>query len=551
MAGAWAQPCSGDPGNFISYFGTSGEDRVSTVQRIGDEGYAILWMRFDGSTYYAYVTMIDLCGDLLWQKSMHGQVYGLPTGLVYADEKLYIACYKDYPNVETALVVLDLQGNLLSSKTLATDNTVYPRRMIATADGNFVMTGVSNSAAGAGTNDFFICKITPDGTFLWSKMIGSDANDFGHNIMQDTYGNYLVCGYTRDYVPGVYKGCAMKLNAGGNLIWAKEFHKGNGYTTLGHVAQHGNFYYWSGGSNYGTQGDYDALLIKTDLDGNVIWSKFYGTGGPDRMAAVKSVGAEIYITGTAHSGSQGTEAFVGKIDENGVVLEFGSFGTGTDENCNGYGVNFGVSATDFFGVSYGAAGLGGTDVLFYRFQTIGQICQPTEVNLQVINADIQANNYSFEVNTPAWSFVPVTYILADVPFISGMLCEGVDEPSDTIYPEEPPIDTTGNINNPSADPDYVFLPVNVFSPDGDGINDLFTFSVYAEGIADFHCVIVNRWGLTLAEIDDITAAWDGRDLNGHLCSDGVYFYLYSGTFVTGLPFSGQGTVQIVGSDIGP
>ena len=94
-----------------------------------------------------------------------------------------------------------------------------------------------------------------------------------------------------------------------------------------------------------------------------------------------------------------------------------------------------------------------------------------------------------------------------------------------------------------------FQPVNIFTPDGDGINDVYTFTYLAKGVKSFHCTIVNRWGTTLAEIDDINAGWDGTDKSGSQCRDGVYFFTYQGEAENSEPFSGQGTIQIVASNL--
>lgn len=92
-----------------------------------------------------------------------------------------------------------------------------------------------------------------------------------------------------------------------------------------------------------------------------------------------------------------------------------------------------------------------------------------------------------------------------------------------------------------------FKPVNVFSPNGDGANDVFTFNNWAQAVATFECTIVNRWGVVVATMDDITDEWDGLDLNGDPCTDGIYFYTYSGVATNGTVFSGQGFVHIVDS----
>ncbi len=88
---------------------------------------------------------------------------------------------------------------------------------------------------------------------------------------------------------------------------------------------------------------------------------------------------------------------------------------------------------------------------------------------------------------------------------------------------------------------------NIFTPNGDGVNDVFTFEFLQKGVSTFNCVIVNRWGVKMGEIDDIYTGWDGTDRSGSKCRDGVYFYVYSGTAENGEPFEGQGTIQIVAS----
>lgn len=93
----------------------------------------------------------------------------------------------------------------------------------------------------------------------------------------------------------------------------------------------------------------------------------------------------------------------------------------------------------------------------------------------------------------------------------------------------------------------VFVPINIFTPNGDGDNDVFTFNFRADAVSQFTCIIVNRWGTTVAEINDINDGWNGTDKNGSIVNDGVYFYTYEGVADNGTEFSGQGTVTVVGS----
>lgn len=75
-------------------------------------------------------------------------------------------------------------------------------------------------------------------------------------------------------------------------------------------------------------------------------------------------------------------------------------------------------------------------------------------------------------------------------------------------------------------PDITFP--NVFTPNGDGLNDNF-LPITLNDIGRIDIQVFNRWGTLVFQSTDVeefgTKGWDGRDMNtGQMCSDGVYFY---------------------------
>lgn len=64
---------------------------------------------------------------------------------------------------------------------------------------------------------------------------------------------------------------------------------------------------------------------------------------------------------------------------------------------------------------------------------------------------------------------------------------------------------------------------NVFTPNGDSKNDI--FKVTGSGIFDFHCVILDRWGLRMFEWDGLGGSWDGFTKTGAQAPSGTYFYI--------------------------
>jgi gliding motility-associated-like protein len=66
--------------------------------------------------------------------------------------------------------------------------------------------------------------------------------------------------------------------------------------------------------------------------------------------------------------------------------------------------------------------------------------------------------------------------------------------------------------------------VNVFTPNGDGINDFFSFS--KENLLDIDVDIYNRWGQLIYSWDNINGSWDGTILkSAKKASEGVYYYV--------------------------
>ena len=68
---------------------------------------------------------------------------------------------------------------------------------------------------------------------------------------------------------------------------------------------------------------------------------------------------------------------------------------------------------------------------------------------------------------------------------------------------------------------YALYSPNAFSPDGDGINDLFKIS--GQGMNDFQIEIFNRWGQMVYKSIDLSNGWDGT-FKGKILPTGTYVY---------------------------
>lgn len=85
---------------------------------------------------------------------------------------------------------------------------------------------------------------------------------------------------------------------------------------------------------------------------------------------------------------------------------------------------------------------------------------------------------------------------------------------------------------------------NAFSPNGDGINDIYKAKDGYQSIIEFHAYIFNRWGQKLYEWDDPARGWDGK-YNGKDVKQGVYFVLVKAKGADGRTFNIRRDVNLL------
>ncbi|PKQ65725.1 hypothetical protein BZG02_01585 [Labilibaculum filiforme] len=76
-----------------------------------------------------------------------------------------------------------------------------------------------------------------------------------------------------------------------------------------------------------------------------------------------------------------------------------------------------------------------------------------------------------------------------------------------------------------VDTSLVQVP-NVFTPNGDGRNDV--FRVKSQSLKSFHAVLLNRWGRVVYEWRNPDEGWNGK-VNGKWATPGTYYYVITAT----------------------
>ena len=85
---------------------------------------------------------------------------------------------------------------------------------------------------------------------------------------------------------------------------------------------------------------------------------------------------------------------------------------------------------------------------------------------------------------------------------------------------------------------------NAFSPNGDGINDIYKAKDNHKSIVEFKAYIFNRWGQKLYEWSDIDGGWDGTH-GGKPVKAGVYFVLVKAKGADGTEYNIKRDVNLL------
>ena len=180
-----------------------------------------------------------------------------------------------------------------------------------TSDGGYIVIGYTASY-GAGFYDVWMIKTDAAGDTLWTKTFGGSDRDVGSSVQQTSDGGYIITADTESYGAGSSDVWMIKTDAAGDTLWTKIFGGSSydegysvqqtldgGYVVIGRTAS----------DDIGAEG-WDALLIKTDADGNTLWIKTYGVSNWDYGFSGQQTSDRGYIiTGVTTSTLPGQDDF--------------------------------------------------------------------------------------------------------------------------------------------------------------------------------------------------------------------------------------------------
>lgn len=252
------------------------------------------------------------------------------------------------------VVKLDSAGALVWAKRFGDGSSQNGRGIAVDGNGRVVVAGGfggtvdfgGGALTSAGAFDAFVAMFDSGGTPLWSKRFGDSAFQSGKSVAVDLTGNVVLAGEAAgvtDFGGGPLTSAGgndvflVRLDAAGSHLWSHVFGDalvqsagGVAVDSQGNVLLTGNA---AGAIDFGggpltSAGGSDVFVAKFSQAGQHLWSRLFGSSGPDdgRDVAVDGFDAVLLtgdFTGSVSFGGAllqtagGPDVFVAKLDPAG------------------------------------------------------------------------------------------------------------------------------------------------------------------------------------------------------------------------------------------
>jgi gliding motility-associated-like protein len=103
-------------------------------------------------------------------------------------------------------------------------------------------------------------------------------------------------------------------------------------------------------------------------------------------------------------------------------------------------------------------------------------------------------------------------------------------------------ESVSNTVNTTSEEEFSLVLPNVFTPNGDPMNNL--FQIDSKGLSDFSIVIIDRNSKILFKSNDASFVWDGTLMNGDFIPEGNYIYYVTARNSKGELISRHATLSV-------
>ncbi|MCK4306892.1 hypothetical protein KAW50_01540, partial [candidate division WOR-3 bacterium] len=231
---------------------------------------------FVGTQFIVSAPAIADAPDTLWTKTYGGTYFDYGESVQECAEGGFIiaGATKSFGagSYDIYLVRTDANGDALWTKTYGGTDYDWGKSVEECAGGGFIITGYTYSF-GAGMDDVYLIRTNSNGDTLWTKTYGGTGNDGGYSVQECADSGFVIAGATGSFGVGYYNVYLIRTDVDGDTLWTRTY-GGTDYDCGESVQEcaSGGFIIAGETKSFGA-GSWDVYLIRTDADGDTLWTK--------------------------------------------------------------------------------------------------------------------------------------------------------------------------------------------------------------------------------------------------------------------------------------
>jgi len=303
-------------------FGGYDRDIGCSVAQTPDSGYIIAGYSrsFGAGDYDVWLLKTDAAGDTLWTRLYGGDGNDIGNCVVPTFDGGYaVIGWTPENEGDFYIIRTDSAGDTLWTKTYGGSNYDCGSSIVQTSDSGFIMVGETMDFGGADSAMLAI-KTDAEGEVIWTKTYGGDRWDWGTSVAQTSDGGYIFSGFTYSFGidPGLY---LVKTDSAGDTVWTRKF-SGSAPGMGESVTQTlDGGYVIVGSKRDSIMSDLDIYLVKTDSDGDTMWTRTLGGSEDDQGFSVRQTSeGGFVITGLSESlGGYASHVYLANTDSMGFI----------------------------------------------------------------------------------------------------------------------------------------------------------------------------------------------------------------------------------------
>jgi uncharacterized delta-60 repeat protein len=308
-------------------YGSPGSENAYSVQQTLDGGYILAGKTtaVNGGSPDVYLVKTNDSGDTLWTRTYGGEDDDDANSVIQTDDGYYITVgnTRSYGqgNSDFYFVETSPAADTVWDDTFGGYANDYGQVVQETDDG-YIMAG-STSNFGAGNFDAWLVRIDYEYEIFWHKTFGGAASDRAYDVQVTSDGGFIGAGYTESFGPGDKSYFLFKANANGDSLWARTY-GGEDRDECKSVKQTPDGGYIMAGStkSFGA-GNYDWYIVRTDPNGDTLWTKTLGGTAADECSSVQLTndGGYIIAGSTRSFGAGNSDIWLIKLAPDLVKIE--------------------------------------------------------------------------------------------------------------------------------------------------------------------------------------------------------------------------------------